>query len=85
MENHRSTFGEAFDTESAGKNIPAGFIGLPEDIARLAIFLASDQSGYIVGQTIVCDGGKTLIMPQIGGFRGRRSEKWGDRYLKTAG
>jgi len=70
------TFGEAFDTESAGKNIPAGFISLPEDIARLAIFLASDEARYIGGQTIVCDGGQTLIMPQIAGLRGRRSETW---------
>jgi NAD(P)-dependent dehydrogenase (short-subunit alcohol dehydrogenase family) len=85
VENHRSTLGEDFDAESAGKNIPAGFIGLPEDVASLAIYLASDESRYIVGQTIVCDGGQTLIMPQTGGFRGRRSEKWGERYLKTAG
>lgn len=33
---------------------------LPEEIAELAIFLISDASNAIVGQTIVCDGGYTL-------------------------
>lgn len=33
---------------------------LPEEIAELAVFLMSDASNAIVGQTIVCDGGYTL-------------------------
>ena len=33
---------------------------LPEEIAELALFLISDASNAIVGQTIVCDGGYTL-------------------------
>ena len=32
----------------------------PEEIAQLAIFMMSDLSNFIVGQTIVCDGGYTL-------------------------
>ena len=82
VENHRATLGEKFDVEEAGQGIPAGFIGAPRDVANLAVFLASDASRYIVGQTIVCDGGQTLVMPLTGDFRGRRSEKWGSRYLK---
>lgn len=39
---------------------PAGRIALPEEIAELAIFLMSDAANFIVGQTIVCDGGYTL-------------------------
>ena len=39
---------------------PVKRIGLPEEIAELAIFLMSDAANYIVGQTIVCDGGYTL-------------------------
>lgn len=37
--------------------IPLGRIGNPKDIAHLALFLASDKSGYITGQTIAVDGG----------------------------
>ncbi len=33
---------------------------LPDEIAELALFLISDVSNAIVGQTIVCDGGYTL-------------------------
>ena len=42
------------------KTIPIGRMGLPSDIANLAVFLASDESIYITGQCIVCDGGYTL-------------------------
>lgn len=40
--------------------IPLGRMGTPEDIAQAVVFLASDQAGYITGQTIVVDGGWTL-------------------------
>ena len=40
--------------------IPAGRFGQPEDIANTVVFLASDKSSYITGQTIIVDGGWTL-------------------------
>lgn len=40
--------------------IPYNRIGQPEDIARVAVWLASDQADYITGATIVVDGGMTL-------------------------
>ena len=43
--------------EEVGKNIPYKRIGTPEDMAGLAIFLASRAGDYIVGDTIACDGG----------------------------
>lgn len=41
--------------------IPYGRIGLPEDIARAAVWLASDESDYVVGTTLFVDGGMTLF------------------------
>lgn len=40
--------------------IPAGFIGLPEDVSKMVVFLASDEARYITGATIVIDGGLSL-------------------------
>jgi NAD(P)-dependent dehydrogenase (short-subunit alcohol dehydrogenase family) len=62
-----------FDLENArevAKNkIPAGFYGVPLDIAKLAVFLCSDDSRYIVGQTIIVDGGTTALMSLLSDFR----------------
>jgi len=40
--------------------VPYARIGEPEDIARAAVWLASDQSDYVVGTTLFVDGGMTL-------------------------
>lgn len=42
------------------KIIPAGRIGRPEEVAALAVFLASDKASYINGQVIKVDGGLAL-------------------------
>ena len=39
---------------------PVKRLGLPLEIAELAVYLASDASNFIIGQTIVCDGGYIL-------------------------
>ena len=44
--------------------IPAGRAGRPEEIGRLAAFLASRDASYITGATIVVDGGLSLLMGQ---------------------
>jgi NAD(P)-dependent dehydrogenase (short-subunit alcohol dehydrogenase family) len=40
--------------------VPLGRMAQPEDIARVALFLASDESAYITGAEIVVDGGLTI-------------------------
>ena len=42
------------------KLIPYGRIGQPEDIGKVAVWLASDESDYITGTTIFADGGMLL-------------------------
>jgi 3-oxoacyl-[acyl-carrier protein] reductase len=42
------------------KVIPLRRLGRPEDVARLAVFLASADSGYITGQVLTVDGGLSL-------------------------
>ena len=47
--------------DSLISQIPLGHIGSPDDIAAAALFLASDEAGYITGQTITVDGGMVMI------------------------
>ena len=46
--------------DAVAKNIPNGRIGVAEDIAAAAIFLASNAGNYVVGDTIAVDGGVAL-------------------------
>lgn len=47
------------------RHILTPMLGEPEDIAALAAFLASDDSRYINGELISCDGGLLTHLPQI--------------------
>ena len=42
------------------ESIPLGRMGTPEDIAPAVVFLASDEAGYITGQTLLVDGGMVM-------------------------
>jgi 3-oxoacyl-[acyl-carrier protein] reductase len=46
--------------KSVSDYTPLGFLGVPEDIAYLNLFLASDESSYITGINVVADGGITM-------------------------
>ncbi len=48
------------------ESTPRGLLASPEDIANTAVFLISDSSSYITGQTIRVDGGKTLYNKRRG-------------------
>ncbi len=47
--------------EALNTQIPLGRMGSVSDIARAAVFLASDDAAYITGQTINVDGGMVMI------------------------
>lgn len=46
--------------ERAKERTPLRRIGVPEDIAGVAVFLAAKASAYVTGQTLVADGGETI-------------------------
>jgi NAD(P)-dependent dehydrogenase (short-subunit alcohol dehydrogenase family) len=56
-----------WDNPQARKRIEAlncvGRLGVPEDVAGAALFLASDASRFVTGQTLVIDGGASIFNP----------------------
>ena len=51
--------------DTIASRLPLGRLGEPDDIAKAALFLASDAASWITGQTLVVDGG-ALVMPSGG-------------------
>jgi NAD(P)-dependent dehydrogenase (short-subunit alcohol dehydrogenase family) len=51
--------GTAERKAALAKSVPLGRVGQPAEIARAAVFLASEQSSFITGQILTADGGKT--------------------------
>ena len=74
-----------FNLEDAKKvaydKVPAGRYGNPVEVARLAVFLCSDYASFIIGQTIVIDGGTTALMSLISDFRTESDARFGQHYL----
>lgn len=67
--------------KAAYDKIPLGRSGDTVEIGRLAAFLCSDECGYIVGQTIVADGGTTSLMSLISDFRNEATASLGVGYI----
>lgn len=40
---------------------PAGYVGTPQDVAAVVLFLASEGARYITGQTLMVDGGRWML------------------------
>jgi acetoacetyl-CoA reductase len=41
--------------------IPVGRLGLPEEIGRAVVYLASEEAGFITGSTLSINGGQLMI------------------------
>ncbi len=64
------TLGDAIsdeDREAVYAMLPLGRVGQPEEIARLAVYLASDESSYSTGAEFIADGGMLagVVNPEI--------------------
>lgn len=67
--------------EWAKNAIPLGRPGKTVEIGKLAAFLCSDDAQFIIGQTIIADGGTTALMSLISDFRNESSAHFGTGYL----
>ncbi len=74
-------FNEKDAQETAREKVPAARYGTPLDVAKLAVFLCSEDAGYIVGQTLVIDGGTTSLMSLISDFRNPSTARFGTGYV----
>jgi len=60
---------ESDDPEAAFRRVlsvhPLGRVGTPEDIARAAVFLLSDDATFVTGATLVVDGGRSAVIQDL--------------------
>jgi len=60
---------DQMDYRGRMEGIPIGYMAEPEDIARIVLFLSSDDADYLVGENIVVDGGMSKnLYPVFGAF-----------------
>jgi len=80
VENHFKVV-HNMNPEALGAGVPVGYMGRPDDIANACLFLASPQARFIIGQTLVVDGGTTSWMPFGDGYKARLDAKFGAGYV----
>lgn len=78
VENYSQT---GFKEEDARNLIPARRVGEKVEIAKLAVFLCSGAAGFIIGQTIIADGGTTALMSLASGFGNESTIQFGKGYV----
>ncbi len=84
VENYYKAIPEYNEVEAAkvaANKVPLGRPGRKADIAKLAIFLCSEDAEFIVGQTIISDGGTVALMSLISDFRTPSTVRFGTGYV----
>lgn len=84
VENYKNAipnYSEKSMADFARDHIPLGKYGTPLGIAKLAVFLCSDDADFIIGQTIVADGGTTSLSSLVSDFRSESNETFGKGYV----
>ncbi|MFN8442967.1 MAG: glucose 1-dehydrogenase [Caldilineaceae bacterium] len=66
VESHYKKY-EGYDTQAGGKVIPIGRVGQPLDVAKVCVFMASDDAAFVVGATLLVDGGTVALMSLAAG------------------
>lgn len=74
-------FTQEIADETCHRLIPVARCGDPSDIAKLATFLCSEDASFMVGQTVVADGGTTALMSLVSDFRKESSNTFGKGYI----
>jgi len=47
-------------------NVPTGRLGTPDDVAPAVVYLASEEAGFITGQTLAVNGGNSVLRSTLG-------------------
>lgn len=61
VESHHAKYA-GYDPIAGGRQVPRGRVGQPIDIAKACVYLASDDADFIVGTTLLVDGGTIALM-----------------------
>ncbi len=77
-------FTEEIAAETTHRMIPAARAGKTLDVAKLAAFMCSDDSTFMVGQTVILDGGTSALMSLISDFRNESANRFGRGYVPGA-
>jgi len=56
----RQRYPDPAKRQEVARQVPVGRLGQPEDVAHIVCFLLSEAAGYITGQSILVDGGRSF-------------------------